>query len=196
MRDYNDFRDLSARPDVDAVFIASPENWHGLHALAAARAKKDIYGEKAFTRTIAEGQAVVKAVRENKCVFQIGHQQRHDPIFRLAVEMVQQGEIGDLRRIKVGVPPNRTGPTLSPQPLPEGFDYDLWLGPVARQTISARTPAEHGVASHLRLRDRLHGGLGCAHLDIAQWANQADQSGPVEAQCAGVFPTEGIPIAP
>ena len=134
--DYNDFRDLLPAPDIDAVFIASPENWHGLHALAAAQAKKDIYGEKAFTRTIAEGQAVVKAVRENKCVFQIGHQQRHDPIFRLAVEMVQQGEIGDLRRIKVGVPPNRTGPILSPQPLPEGFDYDLWLGPAPSNHIS------------------------------------------------------------
>lgn len=190
--DYNDFRDLLARPDIDAVFIASPENWHGLHALAAARAKKDIYSEKAFTRTIAEGQAVVKAVRENKCVFQIGHQQRHDPIFRLAVEMVQQGEIGDLRRIKVGVPPNRTGPMLSPQPLPEGFDYDLWLGPAP---VKPYQPERLLNTVWHHIYDYAIGfmaGWGAHHLDIAQWANQADQSGPVEVQCAGVFPTEGI----
>ena len=192
--DYNDFRDLLARDRTSTpCSLPRPKTGTGCMPWLQPGPRRTSIAKKPSREPSLKAKPVVKAVRENKCVFQIGHQQRHDPIFRLAVEMVQQGEIGDLRRIKVGVPPNRTGPIISPQPLPEGFDYDLWLGPAARQAISARTPAEHGVASHLRLRDWLHGGLGRRTISTLL-------SGPIrpisrvrwKCSASGVFPTEGI----
>ncbi len=191
--DYNDFRDLLARRDIDAVVITSPENWHGLMAAGAARAKKDIYCEKAMTRTVAEGQAVVKAVRENKCVFQVGQQQRSDPIFQLAVDMVCKGDLGKLHTIKVGVPGNRTGPAVNPQPVPEGFDYDLWLGPAPVKPYQPERVVNLVWMSTYDYSIGYQAGWGCHNLDIAQWGNAADQTGPVEIESTrGVFPTEGI----
>ena len=191
--DYNDFRDLLARADIDAVVIAAPENWHALMAVAAARAKKDIYCEKAMTRTVAEGQAVVKAVRENKCVFQVGQQQRSDPIFQLAVDMVRKGELGKLHTIKVGVPGNRTGPAVNPQPVPEGLDYNLWLGPAPLKPYQPERVVNLVWMSTYDYSIGYQAGWGCHNVDLAQWANDADGTGPVEVESSrGVFPAAGI----
>lgn len=190
---YNDFRDLLARADVDAVVIAAPENWHGLIAVAAARARKDIYCEKAMTRTVAEGQAVVKAVRQSKCVFQVGQQQRSDPIFQLAVDMVCKGELGKLHTIKVGVPGNRTGPAVNPQPVPEGFDYSLWLGPAPLRPYQPERVVNLVWMSTYDYSIGYQAGWGCHNVDLAQWANDADGTGPVEVESTrGVFPATGI----
>jgi predicted dehydrogenase len=191
--DVNGFRDLLVRTDIDAVVIASPENWHALMAVAAARAGKGIYCEKAMTRTMAEGQAVVRAVRENKCVFQVGQQQRSDPIFQLAVDLVRKGELGKLHTIKVGVPGNRTGPAVHPQPVPEGFDYDLWLGPAPTKPYQPERVVNLVWMSTYDYSIGYQAGWGCHNIDVAQWGNGADEIGPVEVESSrGVFPTEGI----
>jgi len=190
--DYNDFRDLLARPDVEAVVITTPENWHALTAIAAAEAGKDIYCEKAMTRTMAEGQALVKAVRRHQRVFQVGQQQRSDPIFALAVNMVRDGDLGELRTIKVGVPGNRTGPAFNPQPVPEGFDYDLWLGPAPVKPYQPERVVNMVWMSTYDYSIGYQAGWGCHHVDIAQWGNGSDHTGPVEVESRGVFPAEGI----
>ena len=191
--DYNDFRDLLGRTDIDAVIIASPENWHALHGIAAAKAKKDLYVEKAMTRTIAEGQALVKAVRENQRVAQVGQQQRSDSYFRVAVELAQKGELGKLHTIKVGQPGNRVGPAVSPQPVPEGTDYDLWLGPAP---LAPYQPERLMNVVWMSTYDYVVGyeaGWGCHNADIAQWGNSADGTGPIEVESRrAVFPTSGI----
>jgi predicted dehydrogenase len=190
--DYNDFRDLLARSDIDAVFITSPENWHALQAIAAAKAKKDVYVEKAMTRTIAEGQALVQAVRENQVVLQVGQQQRNDPIFRLAVDLVHQGELGELHTIKVGVPGNRTGPLVNPQPVPEGLDYDLWLGPAPVKPYQPERLVNMVWMSTYDYVIGYQAGWGCHHVDIALWGHRQREAAPVEVASRGVFPTEGI----
>lgn len=101
---YNDFRDLLVRKDIDAVVISSPQHWHGLHMKMSAEAGKDIYGEKALTRTIAEGRAVCDTVRRYGTVFQVGTQQRSSRNFRFACELVRNGYIGRLHTITVAVP--------------------------------------------------------------------------------------------
>ena len=101
---YNDFRDVLARPDIDAVYVATPDHWHALVTTAAARAGKHIYCQKPLTRTIAEGQAVVSAVRRYDIVFQHGTQQRHDPAMLFGCELVRNGYIGQLQHVQIGSP--------------------------------------------------------------------------------------------
>ncbi len=189
---YNDFRDLLTRPDIDAVVITSPEHWHALQAIAAAKAKKDIYLEKAMTRTVAEGQALIKAVRENAVVLQVGQQQRSDPIFRLAVDLALQGELGELRTIQVGVPGNRPGPTVNPQPVPEGLDYDLWLGPAPVAPYQPERLVNMVWMSTYDYCIGYQAGWGAHHVDIAQWGIGPRHGGVVEVESTGRFPTEGI----
>jgi predicted dehydrogenase len=90
-----------ARPDIDAVYVATPEHWHALVTIAAARAGKHVYCQKPLTRTIAEGQAVVNAVRRHDIVFQHGTQQRDDPAMLFGCELVRNGYIGQLRHVQI-----------------------------------------------------------------------------------------------
>jgi predicted dehydrogenase len=100
---YKDFRELLARPDIDAVVIATPEHWHALQAIAAAKAGKDIYCEKPLAYSIAEGKAIVEAVNRFGRVFQTGSQQRSDWRFRFACELVRNGYIGEVEEVGVNV---------------------------------------------------------------------------------------------
>ena len=101
---YRDYRELLARPDLDAVLIATPDNWHALVATEAARHGLDVYGEKPLARTIAEQQAIVKAVRAHKVIWQTGSWQRSQASFHNAAEIVRNGLIGDISRVEVGLP--------------------------------------------------------------------------------------------
>ncbi|HRX53887.1 MAG TPA: Gfo/Idh/MocA family oxidoreductase, partial [Verrucomicrobiales bacterium] len=105
VKTYEDFRELIARADIDAVMVVTPDHWHAIPVVQAAKAKKDIYCEKPISRTIAEGRAMVNAVRDNKVVFQTGSQQRseYDGKFRIAAELVRNGKIGELISVNVGV---------------------------------------------------------------------------------------------
>ncbi|MBN1442782.1 MAG: Gfo/Idh/MocA family oxidoreductase, partial [Planctomycetes bacterium] len=126
---HNDFREVLSRRDIDAVAIATPDHWHALQTIAAARAGKDVYCEKPLTHTVEEGRAVVSAIRRHRTVFQHGTQQRSEWSFRFGAELVRNGRIGELRTIRLGVP---AGQSIGPQPVtpvPPELDYELWLGP-------------------------------------------------------------------
>jgi len=188
-----DFRELLARPDLDAVTIGTPDHWHAAITVAAARAGKDVYCEKPMSLTIADGRAMVTAIRRYGRVFQNGSQQRSDGRFRFGCELVRNGYIGELKRIEVGLPGNNKhcGPTWTPEPIPPEFDYDMWLGP-------APWAPYHNQRCHYQFRFILDysGGQvtnwGAHHLDIAQWGNGTDATGPVEIVGNGTFPESGL----
>lgn len=128
----DDFREVLARPDIDAVLIAVPDHWHALIMIYAAQAGKDIYAEKPFSLTIPEGRAMVKAVLESGVVCQIGSQQRSSAEFQRCVELARNGFLGQLTKVRVGLPSSAgilaDGP-IEHVPVPPGFDYNFWLGP-------------------------------------------------------------------
>jgi predicted dehydrogenase len=174
---YKDFRKILERNDVHAVLNATPDHWHTLVNLASVKAGKDIYSEKPLTLTIDEGKRLVAAVKEAKCVLQTGSQQRSDPRFRLACELVRNGRLGELTEITTILPagPNR-GP-FKKQPAPESLDWDFWQGQAPeRDYVPERT--------HLWFRYWLDysGGTmtdwGAHHNDIALWGMGLDRSGP------------------
>ena len=127
---YDDFREVLARDDVDAVVIASPDHWHGLLSLMAAKAGKDVYCEKPMASTISDGRASADAVRRYGRVLQTGSQERSNEKCRYACELVRNGRIGRLHTIRTHLPTGyRTSGAKGPVPVPEGFDYNMWLGP-------------------------------------------------------------------
>jgi len=190
---YNDFRDVIARDDIDAVSIAAPDHWHVPISIAAVRAGKDVFCEKPLTLTIAEGRVLVNEVKRYGRVFQTGSQQRSSSEFRKACELVVNGRIGKLHTMTVQIPGNnrKCEPTWTPEPVPEGFDYDMWLGPAPWEPY-------HKQRCHYEFRFLLDysGGQmtnwGAHYLDIAQWGNQADSTGPVEIKGKGEFPATGL----
>ncbi len=191
--EYNDFRDLLARPDIDAVFIASPEHWHALHTIGAARVGKDIYCEKAMAKTIAESQAMVKEVRAAKRVFQLGTQQRSSARFRLACELARNGRLGRLQTIKVGDPKGYPGPQVRSEPVPEGLDYELWLGPApSKPYFKDRLENLKGWMLCYDYTVGFMSGWGQHEIDIAQWGNGSDNTTPVTVEGKASFPSEGL----
>lgn len=184
---YSDFREVLARKDIDAVVIVTPDHWHALITIAAAKAGKDVYCEKPLTDTVHESAAIVKAVRENKRVFQTGSQQRSSREFRVACELVRNGVIGKVSRVEAGF-----GGPGKPCDLPEesaepGLDWDRWLGPAPMRPYNSIL-APRGVHTHFpmwRAYWEYGGGMvtdwGAHHVDIAQWGLGVDEdSGPVE----------------
>ncbi len=183
---YSDFRDVLARKDIDAVVIATPDHWHALIAIAAAKAGKDIYCEKPMAHSVLEGRAMVKAVRKNNRIFQCGSMQRSSSEFRAACEMVRNGVIGKINHVDVciggpGVPCDL--PTEADEP---GLDWNMWLGPAPlRGYNSVLSP--RGVHKHFpdwrhyrEYGSGMIGDWGAHHFDIAQWGLGMDETGPVE----------------
>jgi predicted dehydrogenase len=187
--EYNDYRELLAREDLDAVSIATPDHWHALIAVAAAQRGLNIYGEKPLAYSIGEGRAIVDAVERYGCIWQTGSWQRSVRDFRYACELVRNGRIGKLHTVRVGLPygqniPDQKG--FKPAPVPEGFDYDLWLGPAPRAPYcpnrchyNFRWIADY---SGGRITD-----WGAHHCDIAQWGMGTEATGPVEVEGAATF---------
>jgi len=127
---YNDFRELLARDDIDAVLIATPDHWHGLMSAWAAEAGKDIYCEKPMASTIGDGRAAADAVRRYGRVFQTGSQERSTGNCRFACELVQNGRLGKIHTVTTFLPTgDRHSGAAGPMSVPDGFDYDMWLGP-------------------------------------------------------------------
>ena len=178
---YNDFRDLLNRDDIDAVCIATPDHWHALIAVAAARAKKDVYAEKPLAYSIAEGRAIVDAVHRYNIVWQTGSQQRSGRNFRFACELVRNGRIGEVKVVRVGLPYGNSirKASTKPAPVPRGFDYDMWLGPAP---WAPYCPAR----CHWNFRwisDYSQGQLtdwAGHHIDIAHWGMNTELSAPIE----------------
>jgi predicted dehydrogenase len=183
---YNDFRDLLARKDIDAVVIATPDHWHAFIGIAAAKAGKDIYCEKPLTQSLHEARALVKAVRKHKRVFQVGSQQRSSKEFRTACELVRNGRLGRIKEIHVAVGGPGVWCDLPAEPEEPGLDWDLWLGPAPKRPYNS-VLSPRGVHKHFpdwRKYREYGGGMvtdwGAHHFDIAQWGLGMDESGPVE----------------
>ena len=194
---HRDFRDLLDRNDIDAVEIATPDHWHAIPTILAARAGKDIYCQKPLSLTIAEGRAMSNAVARYRRIFQTGSQQRSDRRFRHGCELVRNGRIGKLLEVECGLPGGRpdlgrNGDRKSPEPVPSGFDYDFWLGPAPDAPYS---PARVGV--NFRWTYDYSGGQltdwGGHHPDIAQWGMGTTHTGPVRIRNArGVWPEDPV----
>ena len=197
---YSDFRGVCQRRDIDAVCIATPDHWHVLVSLEAARNGKDMYTEKALGLSVAWDKALREACHRYGTVFQWGTQQRSDRNFRFACELVRNGRIGKLRTILVGAPHDFTFPNQPTQPMPDGLDYDMWLGPapLAPYTYQRCRPftKEEGYSIWYHISDYCLGGIGgyygVHHVDIAQWGHGTDHTGPVEIKGTAVFPEDGL----
>lgn len=184
---FHDFRELLARPDIDAVIIGTPDHWHAVIASAAMRAGKDVYCEKPLTYAIDEGKRLVKTMKDTKRVFQTGSQQRSDARFRLACELVRNGRLGKIKTVTARIPGAPTGGPFPPQPVPADLDWDFWSGPAPLfPYLKERT---HG---SFRYWYEYAGGLvtdwGAHHNDIAQWGLGRDRSGPVKISSVGTAP--------
>jgi len=182
---YGDFRDVLARDDIDAVVISTPDHWHAITVIQSAQAGKDIYCEKPLSQTIEEARAMVTAVRRYGRVFQTGSMQRSDWHFRLGCELVQNGYIGELKHVTVGVGGPAANPALAAQPVPDYLDWEMWLGPAQWRTYNSEL-APHlswDGFPHWRNNRRFGGGgmtdWGAHHFDIAQWGMAMDKSGKV-----------------
>jgi predicted dehydrogenase len=198
---YNDFRELIARDDIDTLCVAVPDHWHAAISVAGIRAGKDVYGEKPLALTIAEGRAIVEEVRRYNCVWQTGSWQRSTQHFSFGCELVRNGRIGKLQRVEVGIggnfDPGGGKPTvkrIEPQPVmpvPDGFDYKMWLGPAPWAAYT-----ENRCHWNFRWILDYSGGQvtdwGCHHIDIAQLGMNCDDTGPVEVHGRGVFPPDGL----
>ena len=187
---YQDFRKLLARDDIDAVVVASPENWHALHSIHAAKSGKDVYCEKAISLTVAEGRAMCKAVRRYARILQVGTQQRSDARFRLACQLARNGYLGKVHTVKVGVPGGRQLKTMPAKDAPPDIDYNIWLGP------APWTPYTDQKCSFnwYFMQDYCAGWIqswGVHHCDIAMWGLPQLGKGRIKASGTATFPTEG-----
>jgi len=193
---YRDFRELLARPDIDAIQLTTPDHTHPVIAMEAIRRRKHMYFEKPIGWSVRAAQVLRKAVQDSGLVFQFGTQQRSSARFRLACELVRNGRIGQLKTILVGVPPSWTCPMQPEEPVPPELDYDLWLGPAPMapycyQRCRPWTQKEQFAVWYC-ISDYcmgMIGNWGVHHLDIAQWGNDSELSGPIEVEGTGVFPT-------
>jgi predicted dehydrogenase len=195
---YKDFRDLTARKDIDVVSITSVDHWHALHALAAVKAGKDVFLQKPLTLTFEEGRILSDTARRYGCVFQVGIQQRSATEFRLACELVRNGRIGKLRTIKVGLPEDIGTCTPPIMPVPKNLDYDMWLGPtpLAPYTEARVHPQnDYSRPGWLRISNYCCGMItawGVHHNDIAQWGMGTEYTGPIEIEGRAEYPKGGL----
>jgi predicted dehydrogenase len=185
-----DFREVIGRGDLDAVMLALPDHWHAIPAIAAARAGLDIHGQKPFARSVREGRAICDAVHRYGRVWQTGSQQRSDYKFRRACELVRNGRIGKILKIEVGLPTGGGTDVKSVTKVPEGLDWDFWLGP------APYVPYRGVVHWNWRwIMDYSGGQLtdwAGHHIDIAHWGMGWDHTGPVEIEGKGNYPEDGF----
>jgi predicted dehydrogenase len=186
-----DFREVLARKDIDAVMISTPDHWHTLISVLAARAGKDVQCEKP-TLTIDEGKVLIATMRKHGRVFQTSTEDRAVPEYHRMAELVRNGRIGKLQKIEVILPKQPTfagDPT--PQPVPPDLDWEMWLGPAPFAPYT-----KDRVHFNFRWIQDYSGGIICdwgAHLfDTAQWANDTERSGPVEIEGTGTHWEGGL----
>ena len=196
---HGDFRQVLGRDDIDAVMISTPDHWHVPMAIAAAKAGKDICCEKPLTLSINEGRILADTVERYGRVFRTDSEFRSHWYFHRAVELVRNGRIGKLHTIRAGVPAGDKACGPQPEmPVPKGLDYDMWLGPAmpAPYTLNrVHTPKSFKRPGWMRCRDYCDGMItnwGTHLLDIAQWGNGTDRTGPVEVRATGRYPKDGL----
>ena len=212
VRMYQDYRELLADPDIDAVVISTPDHQHFLPTLEAAIAGKDVYLQKPFALTIEEGKILRDNLKRLGTVFQVGSQQRSLnpwPHFRWACELVRNGRIGALHTVRVGLPGDPPGGDPAPMPVPDFFDYDKWLGttPEVPYTLDRVHPLEripdagyvlpegYSRPGWLRCEQFSAGmitGWGAHHVDTAHWGMDTERTGPIEVRAQAEFATGGL----
>lgn len=197
---YKDFRELIARKDIDAVGISTPDHWHSIQAIAAANAGKDIFCEKPLSHALNEGIAMVRAVRKNNRIWQTGSWQRSQATFRWAVQLVQNGYLGKITRVEVGLPSGHadfggTTATRPDGPVPPGVDYEMWTGPARMLPFNPSRFHKNWRWNYNTGGGQLMDWIG-HHCDIAHWglANPKfgcgpdDRIGPLELTATADFP--------
>ncbi|WP_372894472.1 Gfo/Idh/MocA family protein [Stieleria sp.] len=191
---YKDYREILDRKDIDAVMIATPDHWHTKIAIEAMYAGKDVYCEKPLTLTIDEGKQIEKVVQETGKVFQVGTMQRSESEQRFlqAVALVNNGRIGTVKKVTCGINGMVASPKIPVAPVPDGLDWDLWLGPAQKVDYRALPELREGYGGGVPLYSNCHysfrnwheysGGKltdwGAHHVDIACWALGASDTGP------------------
>jgi predicted dehydrogenase len=190
---YNDFREILARDDIDAVMVATPDHWHVIPAIMAARAGKDVMCEKPLSLSVVEGRILANTVKSLDRISQTASENRSVDVYHRMAELVRNGRIGELKEIKVTLPSGhsvREAKMEFEQP-PEGFDYNFWLGQAPyRPYCEARC--------HWNFRWILDysGGMltdwGAHMIDLAQWGNDTEHTGPVEVEGKATFPMNGL----
>ncbi len=188
---YTDFRELNRDASIDAVLMALPVHWHSIPSADAVLNGKHIYHEKPMAMSLEESKLVRAAVRHKGVVFQFGTQQRSDLKFRWAAELAQNGRLGKLHEIRVGVPGGKSAPAWPEQPVPEYINWDRWVGPAP---MSSFNEAKLKRDNHENIRLFSLGMISCwgiHHLDIAQWGNGTDATGPIRVEGTGEYPKEG-----
>lgn len=193
---YQDFRQLLARDDIDAVSLGLPDHWHAVPAVAAAKSGKDIFGEKPLSHNLKEGRAMCDAVERYGRIWQTGSWQRSQSHFRQACELVVNGRVGKVHTVEVGLPAGHSdfGGTKGQEgivPAPKELDYDFWIGPAP---YAPYCPAR--VHKNWRWHLDLGGGqlmdwIG-HHVDIAHWGLGFDYEGPHEIEGHGEYPKDGL----
>lgn len=188
---YRDFRDVIARDDIDAVMVSTPDHWHVPVSVMAMRAGKDVISEKP-TLTIAEGRLQAETAKRYGAIFQTSTEDRALQVYHHMAEIVRNGRIGKLQTIHVGLPDaHRAHQSGKPEPVPEDFDYDMWLGPAPEAPYCA-------ARCHFNFRwifDYSGGMLtdwGMHLIDTAQWANDTERTGPIAVDGHGAFPKDGL----
>ena len=195
---YENYLDLLADKDVDAVLISTPDHWHAKQAIDAVYAGKDVYLQKPASLTIEEGRQMSNAVNATGRILQIGSQQRSMKQFHRACELVRNGRIGQLVSIEVRLPGDPAGGDPTPMPVPDALNYDMWLGqtPMVPYTVDRVHPQKgYGRPGWLRCEQFGAGmitGWGAHHFDIAHWAMGKEYSGPIEISATAQFPKTGL----
>jgi predicted dehydrogenase len=178
---YNEHEKIMERDDIDACFVVTPDHWHVPISLDAIRSGKDVYVEKPMSLTIREGRVLSDAVRRHGAILQVGSQQRSEYSFGKAAEMVRNGWIGKVHTVYANLNRFPDGNVLPEQPIPDGFDYDRWLGPTPWYPYNEdRVKGDYGGGwrSYWEYGSRKNGDWGAHHYDIIQWALGMDQTGP------------------
>ncbi|NLE37513.1 MAG: Gfo/Idh/MocA family oxidoreductase, partial [Pirellulaceae bacterium] len=179
-----DFRELIARDDIDAIMVVAPDHWHEHMTVLAVESGKDVYCEKPLGLTIAGQRRMVEAARRHERIVQTGSHERSNPYVRALCEFVRSGAIGKVERVECNVGRHNKvgpGPGWSPMPVPEGFDYKMWLGPAP----DAPYHQDRCLYRFRFIRDYSGGQItnfGAHSLDIAQWGLGTDGTGPVEVE--------------
>lgn len=194
IRTFDNYRDLVARRDIDAVVISTPDHWHAEVALAAVNAGKDVYLQKPFTMTHAEGVILRDAVRRTGRILQVGSQQRSWEQFRRAAELIRSGRIGNVQRVEIGLPTDPTAADAAPEPVPANLDFGQWLGPTPfKYYTEMRVHPREGYSRPGWLRHEAHclgmiTGWGSHHYDTMHWALEFENTGPSRIEGKGEFP--------
>ena len=186
---YHDFRDLLADQAVDAVVIATPDHWHVPVGLAAVRAGKDVYIEKPLGHSLEQNRAMLKAVKRHNRIFQYGTQQRSEELIKRGVELALNGYLGELQRLEVWAPGGEGGGSLDEIPVPEGLDYELYIGPAPMKPCTRDRITSHGSWYCSDYALGFIAGWGAHPLDIALWGMDSDTKGPIKFRGTGNFPT-------